>query len=439
METFAFAPVVIPANRHSIRSTRLSRGAVTVLDGLREAGFESQLVGGCVRDLLLGLEPKDFDIATDARPEQVRQVFRRARLVGRRFRLAHVRVGREVLEVATYRADPGGEGAHGVDAMLTSEHGRVLSDNVWGTIADDARRRDFTINGLYYDHRQHAVVDYVGGFDDAQRRILRVIGRPDQRYREDPVRMLRALRFAAKLGLAIDMPTESPIRELAPLLAHVPAARMYDEVLKLFHQGAALSTFELLLAYGIFDQLFPDVGRCLGASQDGVAEALLRRALRNTDQRVGEGKPVIAAFLFAALLWAPMREQARRLESEGMAPRDALQEAAQVVLDRQAQRIAVPRRVAAPVKEIWSLQVTLERRPRRPSRLLAHKRFRAAYDFLVLRGEAGDADPAAGEWWTRLQESGDCTQSAPAVVRELSRRGRPSRRRPRRRSAAVVA
>ncbi len=435
VETHQLDPVVIPAPQHRISQSRLSPGALAVLDRLQEAGFETQLVGGCVRDLLLDCEPKDYDIATDARPEQVKQVFRRARLIGRRFRLAHVRVGREVIEVATYRSDPNAEHDDAPLAGRTAG-GRLLSDNVFGTRADDALRRDFTVNGLYYDHRSDTLVDYVGGFSDAQRRLLRAIGEPAHRYREDPVRMLRALRFAAKLDFEIDGPTATPIGELGPLLADVPPARMFDEVLKLFHHGRALPTYELLREYGVFSHLFPDTARLIDGGRHEYAEPLLRRALANTDARVVEGKPVIPAFLFAVVLWAPLRQRLRRYAERGEDGPEALQAAAAEVIERQCARIAIPRRVATPVKEIWAMQATLERRPRRAARLLENKRFRAAYDFLLLRAQAGDADAKVAEWWTQYQHTREMRHRP--STKPFPRGGRSTRGRHRRREVALA-
>jgi len=424
---------VIPPGQHSIAPGFIGRHALTVLDQLHAAGFDGLLVGGCVRDLMLGREPKDFDVVTDASPEQIRGVFRRARLVGRRFRLAHVRVGREVVEVATFRAAPDAEATE-----ESSASGRLLSDNVFGTRADDAVRRDFTINALYYDNRDGTVIDYVGGVEDLQRGVLRTIGDPERRYREDPVRMLRAIRFAAKLGFRIDPPAEDPIARLASMLDEVPPARLFEEVLKLFQGGHGVAAYELLRHYRLFERLFPLTEDVLEQERGGFPLTLVLRALENTDRRIAEDKPVTPAFLFAALLWEPVRVRITAKVAAGLAPVGAILEAADEVLAEQLQRVALPRRFSVPMREIWSLQPRFDNRSgKRPARLLGHKRFRAAYDFLLLRAEAGEADPALAQWWTDFQSAGDSerpqllesTAESPSPKRRRRRRGGRRRRR----------
>jgi poly(A) polymerase len=377
---------------------------------LKSSGRQAYLVGGCVRDLLLGREPKDFDVATDATPEQVKELFRRCHLVGRRFRLAHVRVGHETIEVATFRArfeaDRDGEGQ-------VLENGRILRDNLYGTLEEDAWRRDFTVNALYYNIRDFSVVDYVGGMADLKTGTLRLIGEPLQRYREDPVRMLRAARFAARLGFRLHPQTEAPLRQLGPLLDDISSARLFEEVAKLFLGGYALETFELLRHYGLFAYLFPLTDAGLEHEEHGFPLMLAIRTLGNTDVRIAEDKPVTPAFLFAALLWEPLRERARRYQAQGVSEYESLRLAGDEVLSQQVQRIAIPRRFTLAVREIWDLQPRFRQcTGKRPQRLQAHPRFRAAYDFLLLRIEAGEEAPELGEWWTRFQNAAEDERAA---------------------------
>ena len=426
-------PVVVPRPAHNVSRADISPNAVKVLYRLRDAGHRACLVGGGVRDLLLGREPKDFDIATDARPEQVHTLFRNCRLIGRRFRLAHVQFGREIIEVATFRAcgEIGDEGDG--PAVERTKDGRILSDNVYGSIEDDAWRRDFTINALYYDIADFAVLDYVGGMADLEAGLIRLIGDPVERYHEDPVRMLRAVRFAAKLGFRFDPATEAPLQRLGHLLEQIPPARLFDEILKLFMGGSAIQTFELLRHYHLFGWLFPATERCLNRQQHHYPKTLLVRALANTDQRLAEGKPVHPAFLFAALLWEPFRERLQHLEAEGLDVHEAQQAAAEAVVQAQIRHASLPRRYSLPMREIWEMQQRLTCiTGKRPLRLLAHPRFRAAYDFLLLRGEADESARELAGWWTRLQaqdESGRnrMTQPATSAKKNKSRRRRKPR------------
>jgi poly(A) polymerase len=371
---------------------------------LKDAGYQGHLVGGGVRDLLLGREPKDFDVATDAHPEDIRGLFRNCRLIGRRFRLAHVLFGREVIEVATFRALQE-ETEDSNRERHVDQEGRIVRDNVYGTIAEDAFRRDFTVNALYYNINNFSVIDYVGGLDDLNAGVLRLIGDPETRYREDPVRMLRAVRFATKLGFRLHADTERPIEELAASLGDIPPARLFDEMLKLFMGGYALANFEALRHYNLFDSLFPLTEQALTHEEEHFPLTLISHGMENTDTRIEQGKPVTPAFLLAVFLWQPVRECARQLEAAGQHPAQAMQHAGSQIIAEQAAVMAMPRRYSLPMREIWMLQMRLERKGgRRSLRVLTHPRFRAAYDFLLLRAEAGEVPVELGQWWTDFQE-----------------------------------
>jgi len=393
-------PRIIPRSGHIISRANIDERALKVLYRLKNAGFQAFLVGGSVRDLLLGREPKDFDVATDALPEQVRELFRNCRLIGRRFRLAHVHFGRDIIEVATFR----GADAAEEDGRVLTEDGRILRDNVYGNIDNDAWRRDFTVNALYYNIEDFSVVDYVGGMDDIKAGQIRVVGNTQQRFREDPVRMLRAVRFAVKLGFSIHPQSATPIFELAPLLSEIPPARLFEEILKLFLGGCAVQTFAQLRHYGLFGQLFPQVEACLSEEEGGFPHMFLARALQNTDRRIAEGRPVTPAFLISALLWDPMRRLAEEHRAHELSPAEADQLASDTVISQQVSRISMPRRYTQMTREIWALQPRLTRRVGgTPFRLLSHPRFRAAYDFLLLRAEAGEEVTELAEWWTEFQ------------------------------------
>ncbi len=438
--------MIIPRAEHPISRTLISDNALKVLYRLRDAGFASLLVGGCVRDLMLGHEPKDFDVVTDARPEQIQEVFRNARLIGRRFRLAHVHFGREIIEVATFRglpaasSDPEVHAVHGADGRAEptareSRRAQQADYNIFGTQEEDALRRDFTVNALYYNIRDYAVMDYVGGANDLKEGVLRMIGNPHARYREDPVRMLRVVRFAAKLGFLIEPQTAAPIRELGHLLLDVSPARMFEEVIKLFHGGYSVETYELLRTHGLFRYLFPATEDSLATESDGFPRILLPKALASTDTRLDEGKPVNPAFLFAAFLWEPVRQRMDQLVDEGMKDQDALRHAADAVLRDQQRHISIPKRFSFPMREIWELQLRFPRRHGKGAeRLLEHKRFRAAYDFLVLRAASGAADPELAEWWTRFQEIGPDQRKTMVRALTPATADRPKRRRRRRRT-----
>ncbi|MEW3628919.1 polynucleotide adenylyltransferase PcnB [Pseudomonas aeruginosa] len=461
-------PEVIGNNQHSLRRDQFSRNAVKVVEILQRAGYQAYVVGGCVRDQMLGIAPKDFDVATSATPEQVRAEFRNARIIGRRFKLVHVHFGREIIEVATFRAHhPEGQddgdsrassnesgrilrdnvygsleddaqrrdftinalyfdvtserlldyanGVHDIrkgqddgDSRASSnESGRILRDNVYGSLEDDAQRRDFTINALYFDVTSERLLDYANGVHDIRNRLIRLIGDPEQRYLEDPVRMLRAVRFAAKLDFEIEKHSATPIRRLAPLLREIPSARLFDEVLKLFLAGRAERTFELLVEYELFAPLFPASAKALQANPDYTGK-LIRQALANTDARIRQGKPVTPAFLFAALLWPALPARVAQLQEKGMPAIPAMQEAAHELISEQCQRIAIPKRFTLPIREIWDMQERLPRRQgKRADLLLENPRFRAGYDFLLLRESAGEETEGLGQWWTDYQEVSD--------------------------------
>lgn len=429
------APVIVPRSEHTISRKQISQNALNVLYTLKDAGYEAYLVGGCVRDLLLGHEPKDFDVATNALPEQVHSLFRRSRLIGRRFKLVHVRFGRDVIEVATFRAPP--EASNHVD-----EQGRIMQDNVYGTLEQDAWRRDFTINALYYNIRDFSIVDYTGGIDDLNAGLIRLIGDVETRYREDPVRMLRAIRFVGKLGLKLDKQTEDGIFKWAALLADIPPARLFDETLKLYLTGNAAVTHELLCHYGLFDEMYPQTAALLHEEKDGYPRTLLMKALENTDRRIDDDRPVTPAFLFAALLWEPVRQRAQLLMENGMPEIPAMQRASSEVIMDQVQRVAVPKRFSMVTKDIWNMQPRLmKRQGKRAFRALLHPKFRAAYDFLVLRHEAGEPLSEIVDWWTRFQEVSANEQEK--MVAGLSGNGKttskPRRRRRRRKPATKKA
>ncbi|NLY13671.1 MAG: polynucleotide adenylyltransferase PcnB [Gammaproteobacteria bacterium] len=423
-------PTVLDAHEHRLSSADFSRNSANVAVRLQHAGFQAYLVGGCVRDSLLGVTPKDFDVATNATPEQVRHEFRNSRIIGRRFKLAHVHFGREIIEVATFRSDHSQSDDDNNDHSAHDASGRILRDNVYGNMEEDAQRRDFTMNALYYDVSNEKVYDYSTGFADIKRRLIRLIGDPEQRYLEDPVRMLRAVRFAAKLDFTIEPSTAEPIRRLAHLLRDIPAARLYEEVLKLFLSGYAERTYELLCEYDLFAQLFPGTAKAL-LKQPAYVDRLLRNAFKNTDKRIANDRPVTPAFLFAALLWPVLTQRSQSLQHDGMHPIPAAQEAAHQVLLEQVLRVAVPKRFSIPTREIWDLQERLPRRAgKRADTLLAHPRFRAAYDFLLLRESAGEDTEGLGQWWTEYQDASDSQRRA--MIGALSSSGAKPRSKRRR-------
>lgn len=471
---------VIPRDAHHVSRKDISPSALKVLYRLKDAGYEAYLVGGGVRDLLLDGHPKDFDVATSATPEQVRRVFNNCRIVGRRFRLAHVLFGRDVVEVATFRAgheveDPGdddhdddhdGRGPHHHDereeqpaerqgaspdrrgrrersrdernardardnpAKVHGSTGMILRDNVWGNVEQDAIRRDFTVNALYYNVVDFSIHDYVGGMRDLEKKTLRLIGDPETRYREDPVRMLRAARFAAKLHFTVDAATAAPITKVKPLLQQIPPARLFDESLKLLLAGYGRASWEWLEKFGLDEILFPDTARLV--RRDANARKFINAALENSDRRIGDGKSVTPAFLFAALLWPEVCRRYHQLLATGTQDIAAMAQAGQEVLDAQCRIIALPRRFSAPAREIWDMQLRLPRRGgRRAEALVTNPRFRAAYDFLLLREDAGPlpGEPAdafaaqLGDWWSDYQDADDDTRIA--MARDIDARRVP--------------
>ncbi|WP_363322317.1 polynucleotide adenylyltransferase PcnB [uncultured Ferrimonas sp.] len=429
---------VTPRSAHGISRNDISENALKVLYRLHKAGFEAYLVGGGVRDLLLRQQPKDFDIATNATPEQIRKLFRNCRLVGRRFRLAHILFGRDIIEVATLR---GHHEANNAKIAKQDDAGRLLRDNVYGSIDEDAERRDFTVNGLYYDISDYSVRDYFGGMADIKAKRLRLIGDPQTRYREDPVRMIRAVRFATKLGFSIDKATAAPIPRMAPMMADIPPARLFEESLKLLMSGKGHDNFQMLRQYGLWEPMFPLQESLLKRDDNGKVMRLFEAMLKNTDDRVNADKPVTPAFLYAALLWYVVEDFANDKLKKGMAPYDAITAASGDAISKQCKTISLPRRFTTPAMEIWQLQGRLDKRSgSRAFKLLEHPRFRAAYDFLLLRAEAEQDDELLelARWWTAFNDAND--NGRRQMVRALGNDGnRRRRRRPRRKPAAKPA
>ena len=422
---------VIPRDQHTISRRDISKSALKVMYGLSEAGFEAFLVGGGVRDLLLGDHPKDFDVATNATPEQVKQLFRSARIIGRRFKIVHVRFGREVIEVTTFR-DSHSDESQGSKHSARSEHGMLLRDNVYGDIRSDAIRRDFTVNALYYTLEQFSIHDFTGGIQDLTARRIRIIGDPEVRYQEDPVRMLRAVRFAAKLDFEIDSATAEPILRLGHLLGNIPPARLFEEFLKLFMGGYASSVFPLLVEYRLLQYLVPAAHKTLQQDPSGHARKLIEIALQSTDRRIASDQPVTPAFIFAALLWQPLQERESRLKADGMPGLQAHQQAEQDVTGQQLQATSIPRRFSQVTREIWDLQERLSRREgNRAERSFEHPRFRAAYDFLLMREQSGEELQGLGDWWTQYQ-SVSVDERLKMVAQLAPPKGKRKRRRPRR-------
>jgi poly(A) polymerase len=467
----AQAPVIVARADHPISRSMIAGSALKVLYRLKDGGYQAFLVGGCVRDLLIGIVPKDFDVATDARPEDIRRLFRNSRLIGRRFRLAHIRFGQQIIEVATFRAagapmapEPDLDGVTGEDEAENEngndappldefgdvdgnvadpddpdgfdrahdERGRLLRDNVYGSIDQDVWRRDFTCNALYYNIEDFSIWDYVGGVADVRARTLRLIGDPETRYREDPVRMLRAVRFEAKLGFKLHEGTFEPLARLASLLDGIPPARLLDEFLKMFLAGFGQRAYALLSERRLLEHLFPATAEWLAREPGGMALRLIEAGLANTDRRVAEGRTVTPMFLFAVLLFGPVTAAAQKRFETGLHPGQAIAEAVDEVVSAQNRRISIPKRYSIPMRELLALQPRFHHREgRRALSFLTHPRFRAAYDFLLLRAEAGGEDPAIAQWWTELQTlpPDEQRQRAGSQADGAPREGGPRRRR----------
>lgn len=435
---------VIPRDQHNISRQQISENALKVLYRLNKSGFEAYLVGGGVRDLLLGKQPKDFDVTTNATPEQVRKLFRNCRLVGRRFRLAHVMFGPEIIEVATFRGhhDHHPE-EHNKNLSQQAQNGMLLRDNIYGSIEEDAQRRDFTINSLYYSVADFTVRDYTGGLQDLRERRIRLIGDPETRYREDPVRMLRAVRFAAKLDMTICPESAEPIPRLASLLHEIPPARLFEEALKLLQAGYGYATYQKLCEYQLFQPLFPVIARHFTPAGDSPMERIIAQVLQNTDQRLHNNQRVNPAFLFGAMLWYPLIELAQKISQEGgLAYFDAFALAMNDVLDDQCRTLAIPKRITTLIRDIWALQMRLSRRQgKRAYKLMEHAKFRAAFDLLLLRAQT-EKHPELlrlAQWWDEFQTAdaarqktmlGSLDDDGPAYRRP--RRSRPRKRAPRR-------
>ncbi|MEL7024471.1 MAG: polynucleotide adenylyltransferase PcnB [Pseudomonadota bacterium] len=427
------APVVIPRPEHSVSRKHISKAALKVLYKLHDAGYQAFLVGGAVRDLLLGGRPKDFDVATDAEPEMVRELFRSSRIIGRRFRLVHVRFGREIIEVATFRADASDSNEE--DQTTANDKGRLVRDNSYGSIDEDVWRRDFTVNALYYNIADFSVWDYTGGVEDIKNRRLTLIGDPGTRLREDPVRTLRAVRFAAKLGFEPDGALKRAMDQHRGLLKDVPAARLFDEFLKLFQAGFAEMSYAKLREYSVFRVLFPDASKGLSAPDGELFEQFIGLALNNTDRRVADQRPVTPMFLIAVFLWWPIKARARALrEDDGMTPTQALGLATYECLSKQQAIISIPRRFTVPLREMLTLQPRFERmRGGRSMGFIEHRRFRAAYDFMLLRAKIGEVDDSIAKFWTEVQEMDQTARAAAFGLNQNGRGDKPTKKRRRRR------
>ena len=423
----------IGRDKHGIDRRNVSRHAIKVCEVLQHEGYQAYIVGGAVRDLIVGLEPKDFDVATNATPEQVRPLFRRARIIGRRFQLVHVVFGQEIIETSTFRA-PASE------SQATDENGRILRDNEFGTHAQDAARRDFTINALYYNPTTEEVIDYHQGVEDLKHRVVRMIGDPRTRYREDPVRMLRAVRFAVKLNGKIDPASEEPLQSMAGLIENVPASRLFDEMLKLLTCGHAMDCLQRLRQDGLHQGMLPLLDVVL---EQPSGAAFIELALDRTDHRVRAGKTVSPSFLFAALLWHQVELRWQQLQKQGEVGIPALMQAADSVLDEQTEKLAIQKRFSADMREIWFMQPRFDRRlPKSIWRMIEQPRFRAAVDFLQLRAAAGDFDSVLAQWWMDLANADDSGKAD--MIEELNNlpretaAGAPRPRRRRRSPRTVV-
>lgn len=412
---------IIPRNKHSISKADISNNALKVLNRLISGGYQAYIVGGSVRDLLLHKAPKDFDVATNATPNQIKSLFRNGRIIGRRFKLVHILFHREIIEVATFRSHDEVN-----ESQQTNERGMLVRDNAFGSLDDDAWRRDFTINSLYYNITDSSIIDFTGGFKDIEDKLIRMIGDPVTRYKEDPVRMLRAVRFSAKLHFNLAPETEAPFPEISYLITHISNSRLFDEITKLYQCGNAETVQKLLMQYGLFQHLCPQT-TALFDSQYPV-NALLAIALENTDTRIRDDKPVTPAFLFAVILWFPMIERSKELQKSGMDPLPAVEKAMSLVIAEQNKLISIPKRYSQIIREIWLLQYRFSKRlGGRAFNLLQHPRFRAAYDFMALRALAGDESMELTQWWTSFQEASD--EEREKMVAQLTTEPTKSKRR----------
>ncbi|MCT2529826.1 polynucleotide adenylyltransferase PcnB [SAR92 clade bacterium H921] len=423
-------PIIVTSQYHSLTPKMISRDARKVVSVLQDAGYEAYVVGGAVRDLLLGLKAKDFDVATDAKPAEVKALFRRSRIIGRRFQIVHVQFSREIIEVTTFRSNDTKSGDTRKKHRLQSDSGMLTRDNVFGSLNDDASRRDLSINAMYYDPGDNSIHDFAGGMADIEQRTIRIMGDPATRFREDPVRMLRVVRFAAKLAFSIEPRTSKPMHKLAVNLEHVSPPRLFDESLKLFMSGQGLATFWLLYEYGLFAQMIPQLSGMI-SDRNSLASKLIDHAFTNTDLRIRSSKRVTPAFIYAALLWPAVQKVAAHYQDRGNSPAYALSKAAGEVIAKQIPITAIPRRFTIAMREIWDLQLLLPRRGgHRAKRLVEHPRFRAAYDFVLLREQAGEELDNLGDWWTNYQNAGE--EQREEMARAVGDSGKNPRRRSRR-------
>ena len=431
---------MLSRDQHPVSRQLLSPSALKVLYRLNKGGYDAYLVGGGVRDILLGLKPKDFDIATNATPEQIKALFRNCRLIGRRFRLAHIVFGREIIEVATFRGHHDEKDQQDKKTSKQSEHGMLLRDNIYGSIEEDAERRDFTINALYYSSKDFKVYDFANGVKDVEDKVIRLIGDPETRYREDPVRMLRAIRFATKLNMEIETQTKAPIKTLAPLMANIPAARMFEEFLKMFISGKAVANYTQLREYHLFKFFFPAVDQALDCDDD-LLERFIMLAMTNTDKRINNDQRVTPAFLFAAMLWYPLQSYIKQINvNNSLAPQDAFFAALSEIMPEQQRNISIPKRLQAVMKDIWILQEKLVRREgKKAFKTFEHPKFRAGYDFLLLRSEIESDNTQLAElakWWTDFQDVSNDAQVQ--MVKGIKNSHVSKRRTPRKRRKPIT-
>ncbi len=445
--TVTAQPTIISRDQHTVSRKQISSNALKVLYRLNTGGYKAYLVGGGVRDILMGTAPKDFDIATDATPEQIKALFRNCRLIGRRFRLAHIVFGRDIIEVATFRGHHQNASEKEQSCQKTSkqnDEGMLLRDNIYGSIEEDAERRDFTINALYYSAIDFTVHDFANGLADIAAKKIRLIGDPETRYREDPVRMLRAIRFATKLDMTISEETKAPIKPLAPLMESIPAARLFEEFLKLFISGKAVANFEQLCEYNLFKYFFPALDEMLNEGQHEFVSDFIQLSMSNTDKRINNDQRVTPAFLFAAMLWYPLQQQIQTVKASAqLSPQDAFFEALGTIMSRQQQSISIPKRFQAVMKDIWILQERLARRDgKRAYKAFEHPKFRAGYDFLLLRAQIEETQGSAdnkgsltelAKWWTDFQNVSIEAQQQMIKTVAVNRSGTSSRRSPRKR------